>query len=66
MEDDCFPLDMSAGMESLNLFFLPEFFSSLLAGLFLWGHLESMSQVMAEDCSNAFASVLTVFSTASS
>ena len=66
MEDDCFPLDVLAKTESVDLFFLSESFSSFLAGLFSWGHLESMLWVPAEDCSNAFASALTVFSTASS
>ena len=64
MEDDCFPLDMSAGVESVDLFF--ESFSSLLAGLFSRGHFESMSRVLAGDCSNVFAFALTVFLTASS
>ena len=64
MEDDCFPLDVSAGTELVDLFFPLEFFSSFLAGLFPWGHFESMSLVLAEDCSNAFASALTAFSTA--
>ena len=57
---------MSTRTESVDLFFPLEFFSSFLAGLFPRGHLESMSQVLAEDCSNAFASVLTAFLTASS
>ena len=64
MEDDCFPLDVSAGVELVDLFF--ESFSSLLAALFPRGHLESMSRVLAGDCSDAFASALTAFSTASS
>ena len=64
MEDNCFPLDVSAGVNSVDLFF--ESFSSLLVGLFPQEHLESMSQVLAGDCSNAFASALTAFSTASS
>ena len=66
MEDVCFPLDVSAGVELVDLFFPPESFSSFLAGLFSLGHLESMSRVLAEDWSIAFASALTAFSTASS
>ena len=66
MEEDCFPLDVSPERELVNLFFLPEFFSSFLAGLFPWGHLKSMLQILEEDCSNVFASALTDFSTASS
>ena len=66
MKDDCFPLDVSAKGELVDLFFPPESFSSFLAGLFSRGHLEFMLQVLAEDCSNAFTSALTVFSTASS
>ena len=65
MEDDCFPLDVSAGTESVDLFFPLESFSSFLVGLFPQEHLESMSRVLAEDCSNIFASALTAFSTAS-
>ena len=65
MEDNCFPLDVSAGTESVDLFFPLESFSSFLAGLLSQGHLKSMSRVLAEDCSNAFASALTAFSTAS-
>ena len=66
MENDCFPLDMSAEAELVYLFFLPESFLSFLTGLFPWGHLESMSRVLEEDCSNAFTFALTVFLTASS
>ena len=66
MEDDCFPLDISAKIESIDLFFPLESFSSFLAGLFPREYLESMSQVLAEDCSDVFASTLTAFSTASS
>ena len=61
MEEDCFPLGVSAEGESVDLFFLPESFSSFLAGWFLRGHRESMSQILEEDCSNAFASTLTAF-----
>ena len=64
MEEDCFPLDVSAEAESVDLFF--ESFSSFLAGLFPQGYLESISRILEEDCSNAFASALTAFSTASS
>ena len=46
VEDVCFPLDMSARVESVNLFFLPESLSSFLVGLFPLGHLESMSRVL--------------------
>ena len=66
MEDVCFPLDMSAGAELVDLFFPPESFSSFLATLFPLGHLESMSQIMEKDWSITFASALTAFSTASS
>ena len=66
MEEDCFLLDISAKGELMDLFFSPESFSSFLAGLFPRGHLESMSQILEEDCSNAFTSALTAFSTASS
>ena len=66
MEEDCFLLDVSAEGESVDLFFPPESFSSFLAGRFPRGHRESMSRILAEDCSNAFASALTAFSTASS
>ena len=66
MKDVCFPLDVLAGAESVDLFFPLESFSSFLAGLFPLGHLESMSRVLAEDWSIAFASALTAFSTASS
>ena len=55
---------MSAGVELVDLFF--ESFSSLLAGLFSWEHLESMSRVLAGDCNDAFAFALTAFLTASS
>ena len=66
MEEDCFSLDVSAKGELVDLFFLPESLSSFLASLFSWEHLESMSQILEVDCSNAFASALTAFSTASS
>ena len=66
MEEDCFPLDMSAEGELVDLFFLLASFSSFLAGLFPLGHLESMLRVLAEDWSIAFVSALTAFSTASS
>ena len=66
VKENCFPLDVLAEGESMDLFFPPEFFSSFLAGLFPLGYLESMSGVLAEDWSIAFASTLTVFSTASS
>ena len=66
MEKDCFPLDVLVEGESMDLFFPLESFSSFLAGLFPLGHLESMSRVLAEDWSIAFASALTAFSTASS
>ena len=66
MEEDCFPLDVSAEGESVDLFFLLESLSSFLAGLLPLGHLESMSRVLAEDWSIAFASALMVFLTASS
>ena len=49
MEEDCFPLDVSAKGESLDLFFLLESFSSFSAGLFPLEHLESMSRVLAKD-----------------
>ena len=65
VKNNCYLLNMSARAESLNLFFLPEFFS-FLAGLFSWGYLESISRVLEDDCSNAFAFVLTAFSTTSS
>ena len=64
MEEDGFLLDVSAEAESVDLFF--ESFSSFLAGLFPWGHLEFISRILEEDCSNAFASTLTAFLTASS
>ena len=64
-ENDCFPLDVLARLESVDLFFPPESFSSFLAGLFPRRQLESMSQVIARDCSDAFASALTDFLTAS-
>ena len=66
MEEACFPLDMSAEGESMDLFFPPESFSSFLAGRFPRGHRESMLRILEEDCSNAFASALTAFLTASS
>ena len=66
MEEDCFPLNVSAERESVDLFFPLESLSSFLAGLFPLGHLESMLRVLAEDWSIAFASALTAFSTASS
>ena len=66
MENDCFPLDVSAGKESVDLFFPLESFSSFPVGLFSRGHLESMLWVLADDCSNVFASALTAFSTVSS
>ena len=56
---------MSARAELVDLFFQPEFFSFFLVGLFLCGHLESMLQVLEEDCNNVFAFTLTVFLTAS-
>ena len=65
MEDDCFPLDVSAETESVDLFFPLKSFSSFLAGLFPQGHLESMLRVLAEDYSNVFVSALTAFLTAS-
>ena len=65
VEEDCFPLDVSAEGELVDLIFLPESFSSFLTGLFPQWHLESMLQILEEDCSNAFASTLTAFSTAS-
>ena len=49
MEDICFSLDVSAGAESVDLFFPPESFFSFLAGLFPLGHLESMLRVMKKD-----------------
>ena len=49
MEEDCFPLDVSAEGESVDLFFPLKSLSSFLAGLFPLGHLESMSRVLAED-----------------
>ena len=64
MEDNCFPLDMSAGVVLVDLFFPLESFSSFF--LFFRGHLESMLRVLEEDCSIDFASALTAFSTASS
>ena len=64
MEDDCFLLDVLAETELINLFFPPESFSFFF--LFSRGHLESMSQVLKEDCSIAFTSALTIFLTASS
>ena len=66
MEKDSFLLDVSAEGELVDLFFLLESLSSFLASLFPLGHLESMSRVLAEDWSIAFASALTAFSTASS
>ena len=63
---ELFSTDVSAEGESIDLFFPPESFSSFLTGLFPWGHLESMSQILKEDYSNAFASALTAFLTASS
>ena len=66
MEEDYFPLDVSAEEESVDLFFLLESFSSFLAGLFPLGHLESMLRVLAEDWSIAFTFALTAFSMASS
>ena len=66
MEKDCFLLDMSAKGELVDLFFPLESLSSFLAGLFPWEHFESISQILEEDCNNAFASTLTAFSTASS
>ena len=66
MEDVCFPLDVSAGAESVDLFFPPESFSPFLASLFPLGHLESMLRVMEKDWSIAFVSALTAFSMASS
>ena len=65
MEDVCFPLNVSAEAELVDLFFPPESFSSFLAGLFPLGHLESMSRVIDKDWSIAFASTLTAFSMAS-
>ena len=64
MEDVYYPQDVLVGAESVDLFFLPESFSSFLAGLFPWEHLESMSRVLEEDWSIAFASTLMAFSTA--
>ena len=66
MEEDCFPLNVLAEGESVDLFFPLESFSSFLADLFPLGHLESMSWVLVEDWSIAFASALTTFFTASS
>ena len=48
MEDDCFSLDMLVGVESMDLFF-PKNFSSFFAGLYPWGHLESILQVLDKD-----------------
>ena len=62
MENNYFPLDISAGAELVDLFF-PESFSSFFADLFPRRHLESISQVLENDWSNVFASTLTVFST---
>ena len=66
MEEDCFPLDVSAKEVSVDLFFPLESFSSFLAGLFPLGHFESMLRVLARDWSIGFTSALTAFSTASS
>ena len=66
MEEDCFPLDVSAEGESVDLFFPLESLSSFLAGLLPLGQLKSMLRVLVEDWSIAFASALTAFSTASS
>ena len=64
MEDDCFSLDVSAGVDLVDLFFPPESFSFFFP--FPWGHLVSMLQVFEKDYSIAFASTLTAFLTASS
>ena len=66
VEDDCFPLDVSARVESIDVFFLPESLSFFSAGLFSRRHLESMSRVLAGDCNDALASALMAFLTASS
>ena len=47
MEDDCFPLDVSAEAESVDLFF-PESLSSFFAGLFSRGYLKSISWVLKD------------------
>ena len=64
MGDDCLPLDVSAEVESVDLFFPLESFSSFF--LFPQGYLESILQVLAENCNIAFASTLTAFSMVSS
>ena len=66
VEEDCFLLDVSTKGELVDLFFPLESFPSFLLGLFPLGHLESMSRVLAEDWSIAFASTLTAFSMTSS
>ena len=63
VEDDCFPLDMSIGAELIDLFFSKSL-TSFFAGLFPQGHLESILQVLEDDWSIVFASMLTAFSTA--
>ena len=58
------PTGTSAERKSADLV-LPESFSSFLASLFSWGHLESILWVLEDDCSNVFISALTIFSTTS-
>ena len=66
MEKDCVLLDVSAEGELVDLFFPLEFFSSFLVGLFPLRLLKSMSRVLEENWSFAFAFALTAFSTSSS
>ena len=65
VEEDCFPLNVSAEGESVDLFFLLESFSSFLVGLFPLGHFKSMLRVLAQDYSITFVSALTAFFTTS-
>lgn len=58
------PTGTSAEGKLVDLVF-SESFSSFLAGLFPWEHLESILWVLEDDCSNVFTSALTAFSTAS-
>lgn len=59
------PLGVSTEEMLVDLVF-PESLFSFFIGLFSWGHLKSILQVLEADCSNVFASKLTAFLTISS
>ena len=61
----CLPLDTSIGGVLVDLIF-PKSFSSFFAGLYSQEYFKSISRVLEDGCSNAFASISTAFLIASS